>query len=180
MDTLHTFVTKLVTGWLPVNHRQARMENIPTRCPLCPQDETVDHLLQCSIRNNWKQDFQARFKKLMKNQQTCPDIQNELLTASAQWMSGKSQDYSTHTQALIGWNLFHRGFLSKTWGERQIYFARTTRPETLVDRKAKDKLNQWPEYIIQFIWTELHQMWKTRCDWVHRKNDQHASTQAQL
>ena len=23
-------------------------------------------------------------------------------------------------------------------------------------------------------------MWKTRCDWVHRKNEQHESTQAQL
>ena len=31
MDILHTFVTKLVTGWLQVNHRQARIDHIPAR-----------------------------------------------------------------------------------------------------------------------------------------------------
>ena len=180
MDIIHTFVTKLVTGWLPVHHRQARMENIPARCPLCPEDETVDHMAQCPSRNNWKQDFQTRFSKLLKNQQTCPTLQHELLQASSQWMSGEHHDLSTDPQALIGWNLFHRGLLAKAWGERQIYFARTTRPTTLIDRKGQEKLLRWPETIIQFIWMEMHQMWKTRCEWVHRKNEQHESTQAQI
>ena len=180
MDTRHTFVTKLVTGWLPVNQRQARMENIPARCPMCSEDETLDHLVQCSSRTIWKQDFQTRFSKLLKNQNTCPSITKELLQASKQWLAGELEDFTTHPQAMIGWNLFHRGFLAKTWSERQTFFARTTRPESLIERKAKDKLTQWPEIIIQFIWTELHQLWKTGCDWVHRKNEQHASTQDQL
>jgi hypothetical protein len=147
---------------------------------MCPDDETVDHLAQCPSRLNWQQDFQNRFRKLLKNQQTCPTITDELLQASKQWLSGEMQDFSTDPQALIGWNLFYRGFLAKTWGDRQTYYARTTRPDSLIDRKAKDKLTKWPEFVIQFIWTELHLLWKTRCDWVHRKNEQHASTQDQL
>ena len=116
----------------------------------------------------------------MTNLRTCPSIQHELLQTSKQWMAGEYKDFSIYSQSMVGWNLFHRGFLAKTWGERQQYFARTTRPESLQDRKAQDKLNQWPEYIIQFIWTEVHQMWKTRCDWVHQKNEQHESTQSQI
>jgi hypothetical protein len=54
------------------------------------------------------------------------------------------------------------------------------RPDLGKGKKEKEKLERWPEVVIQFIWTEMHQLWKTRCDWVHRQNDQHASTQDQI
>jgi hypothetical protein len=180
MDTLHTFITKLVTGWLPVNHRQARIEHIPSKCPLCPQEETVDHLAQCPSRNHWQQDFISRFRKTMKEQRTCPNIQDEILQASTSWLKGELQDYSTHPQAMIGWNLLHRGFMSKTWSERQKFYVRMYRPDLGRDSKEREKLDRWAEVIIQFIWTELHQLWKNRCEWVHRKTEQHSSTQDQI
>ena len=54
------------------------------------------------------------------------------------------------------------------------------RPDLGKDQKEREKLERWSEVIIQFVWTELHQLWKTRCEWVHRKNEQHASTQDQI
>ena len=129
MDSHHTFLTKLVTGWLPVNHRQARMEHIPARCPLCPSDETVDHLAQCPSRKHWQQDFISRFHKLLKSQHTCPNVQAELLKTSKAWLNGDTPDYSTHPQALIDWNLLYRGFMSKTWREQRTYYIRMHRPD---------------------------------------------------
>jgi hypothetical protein len=180
MDTHHTFITKLVTGWLPVNHRQARIEHIPATCSLCTEEETVDHLAQCPSRKNWQKDFISRFRKTLKEQHTCPEIQKELLQATTSWLKQELRDYSTHPQAMIGWNLLHRGFMSKTWSEQQRFYVRMYRPDLGKDSKEKEKLERWAEVIIQFIWTEIHQLWKTRCDWVHKKNEQHASTQDQI
>jgi hypothetical protein len=156
------------------------MENIPARCPLCPDDETVDHLAQCPSRSHWQQDFISRFHKILKEQHTCPTIQKELLQASKAWLAGDLEDYSTHPQAMIGWNLLHRGFISKTWREQQNFYIRMYRPDLGKDSKEREILARWPEVIIQFIWTEFHQLWKTRCDWVHRKTEEHVSMQDQI
>jgi hypothetical protein len=132
------------------------MEHIPARCPLCPKDETVDHLAQCPSRIHRQQYFISRFRKTLTEQNTCPTIQKELLQASKAWLAGELVDYSTHPQAMIGWNLLHREFISKTWREQQTFHIRMHRPDLGRDTKEREKLEQWPEVIIQLIWMELH------------------------
>jgi hypothetical protein len=48
------------------------------------------------------------------------------------------------------------------------------------DKTTREKTDQWPTNVIAFIWMEAHQMWKHRCDFVHRKTEQLASAQDQL
>ena len=45
---------------------------------------------------------------------------------------------------------------------------------------TREKTERWPVNVIAFIWMEAHQLWKHRCDYAHRKTEQHATAQEQL
>jgi hypothetical protein len=73
-----------------------------------------------------------------------------------------------------------RGFMSKAWEWQQKKYIRVHHPELMNDKTTREKTERWAGNVISFIWIEAHQMWKHRCDFVHRRTEQHASAQEQL
>ena len=73
-----------------------------------------------------------------------------------------------------------RGCMCKEWEWQQKKYIRVHHPELMDDKTTRGKTERWPVHVIAFIWTESHQMWKHRCNYVHRKTEQHATAQEQL
>ena len=83
-------------------------------------------------------------------------------------------------QTEIGWNLLLRGFLAQQWQDDQRKYVHMKMPALMKSKAERRKQEHRSTYVLSFIWSEVHEYWKTRCDYVHRKTEQHVSTQDQL
>ena len=70
--------------------------------------------------------------------------------------------------------------MCKEWEWQQKTYVRAHHPELMDNQTTRDKTDRWSSNVITFIWIESHQLWKHRCDFVHRKTEQYATAQEQL
>ena len=77
------FSTKMIIRWLPTGHRTAKYGGLVTGCHRCGEDETVDHLFQCSHQLEWKQSFLERLTKFLTDIDTAADVRRAISKARA-------------------------------------------------------------------------------------------------
>jgi hypothetical protein len=136
-------IQKLRSGWLPVNDRQARMETDHLAgCSECSSAnlvfETIDHIFQCegAPRRKAIRDKLEMLRTNLSEWGTAPQISDAILAGVLAWINGQSApDQETFIdsgdavgqlvgrayaeQNSLGWNVFIRGFWTKSWREAQ-------------------------------------------------------------
>lgn len=167
--TAHTLSTtirtsKVMHGWLPVMHQQGRITG-STQCPGCEeQDETFDHMIQCT--HEWMQ--VARRQAIINVReagvkQRLPigfmnNIQQYLRITLTGSNEVQDRDLAgvMRSQQTIGHKMFLRGFLSTGW----LRLLRSYESQDTELRMAK---------LIRIIWDKvIKPLWATRNDILHR------------
>ena len=171
--------SKIMHGWLPVNHIVGRVTHI-TQCPGCNhRDETMDHLFHCPnpvIRNIISERLRALSQFLVKSRVSrsfsVPFLEFLLAylaqNADPSTINAFAQE-AFQSQMDIGQSLFVRGLLSVEW----LYLLRHTRHE-----RPENVLTN----IIWFLWHDfVIPIWKVRNNLLHRsKNLTTSAVEARL
>ena len=161
--------SKIMHGWLPVNHIVGRVTQI-TQCPGCHhRDETMDHLFHCPnlvIRRTIDERLRALstffVKSRISRRFSVPFL--EFLLA---YFAQNPEPHTIHTLAQeafqgqmdIGQNLLLRGFISVEW-LHLLRHTRHDRPEIIMTN------------IVWFLWHEVViPIWKARNDLLHRSQN---------
>jgi len=76
--TKQIYIIKLLTGWLPVNHRLNKMMTTKLYCPNCENEETIGHIFQCPGRHSWRQQFFKNSQLVLQKYQTPPELSQEV------------------------------------------------------------------------------------------------------
>ena len=159
---LRSRVQKLRCGWLPVNSRESRSD--PDRFPGCSACsntnlvvETVDHIFTCTntTRRQAIRERFAVFDLRFREMNTANILITAIKTGTLAWIEGidtppveslalpstplgqlVAQAYKEQTS--LGWNVFFRGFWTKTWRVAQeLEFQR------LICRDRQDNGERW-------------------------------------
>ncbi len=172
--------SKIMHGWLPVNHVVGRVTHI-TQCPGCNHhDETMDHLFHCpnpTIRKTIDEQLKALSKFLQKSRVSRQFSSVPFLEFLLAYLAQNNEPFTINTfaqeafqsQMDIGQHLFIRGFLSIEW----LHLLRHTH---------HDRLENVLTNIIGLLWHEfITPIWKVRNNILHRsKNLTTSATEARL
>jgi hypothetical protein len=168
---MHT--SKLMYGWLPVNHVVGRYSGI-TQCPgCCESDETLDHLFHCPhpAMTQARLDSLASLRRFLIRSHISRGFSYTFLECVTSYLEGTSP-YTTiplgqetyQSQLDIGHSLFLRGFLSTKWTSLLRFFG-----------------HDHPEHgitsIISHMWHEFfHRIWVARNHLLHRSQNMTTAT----
>jgi hypothetical protein len=176
-ETICRYVTKLCCQWLPTNDRMNLTDGVTDTCKVCGEKEDNDHLFSCNGSTEWRLEFYTKlYKHLVKS--------STAATMIAMIMQGLRWQFENHDptfaideekQHKIGWHHLFRGWIDKTWQHRHEQYIQNKFPE---DGKKRDTAKMWSVYLIEFMLTEGHAQWKTRCDKVHEKVKRNETEQA--
>jgi hypothetical protein len=167
------FTTKLTTLWLPVGVNEVRQgTRCVDECPLCKQTETITHLNQCKQRHNWQKTFLEELRKMLQDEATERDLQQEIIEGIHNWLEGNEALQSTQTR--IGWFQLLR-YINLPWIMRQERHYRNTRVD---QRKYSGTL--WGRKLITWMWMQAHIVWKHRCEALHGKEGTSLKVQENL
>jgi hypothetical protein len=181
------FIFKFCMSLLPTGKTLHRRESrFDDRCPACssPQ-ESNDHLFQCQdiSRQRWRSATTSDIRKRLETNSTNPVLVDIMMAGLDSYFHSKPLDYSEFTefdhpfhprrpyyslmrhQDAIGWSHFLRGKLSHHWTLLQQDFVWRTNPSMSFDREA------WLRLIIPPIFTACHDLWTTRNEERHGKDD---------
>lgn len=153
LPQLRTFVTKLCAKALPTNKKLSQRDNSPAQCLLCGAEESNSHLWLCRCRQSWRTTFCANLAKHLHDVQTTPQLTTDILSKTRQYLEDPVQD--KHSDWQYAWTF--RGFIPQEW--------------------SVDQSQDWGKRLIQFIWNELHALWKQRNDTIHDKDQRNWSSQ---
>jgi hypothetical protein len=171
-------IQKLRCGWLPVNDRQARIERDQLAgCSACSSTglvvETIDHIFQCegaSRRKAVKEKLELLRSKLSE-WGTAPQLRDAILAGISAWIVGDDipdleslkvsddavgdhirEAYSE--QISLGWNVFIRGFWTKSWRlAQEEYWARTGKPDPFATGESwSGKVQGWFFDFVSYVW----------------------------
>ena len=85
-----------------------------------------------------------------------------------------TMDISEDHQNKIGWDNIIRGWTNKMWQTQQEKHLRQNFP----DNKTKaEKGKNWSLYLIEWLWSQGHSLWKDRCDKAHEKTGRSETAQ---
>jgi zinc-binding in reverse transcriptase len=151
--TLHRFTTRLLHGHLPTRRRLHQQGQTSSNlCPLCQNEETHDHMFQCSHREEWRTGFLEQLTEHLTDQETDPTVSTELLTCTRSWLTATNPNPDSHCdQISIGVHLLHRGLVGIDWSYRQQ-----------THYQANDNPlygHQWTRNLILFFWDEANELW---------------------
>ena len=159
---MQRFITKFAMGWLPTGVREKRCGAPSEACVLCSAPETLDHLLRCKHKHQWRAQFLNDISNHLKISNTAADVRTELLSGIDKWLQAQPTDKGS-PQTEIGWGLLLRGYLHKDYTHKMDKFF-SDQPE--LDPKTHNG-TRWGTNLIKFCWQEIHKLWKLRCHLVH-------------
>ncbi len=158
--------SKIMHGWLPVNHMVGHSTQI-RQCPGCTEmDETIDHLFHCS-HPRMRQTINERMielKKFLRRSRAPRSFATPLIVFIQSYIDNNSHPITENalaqeafqSQMDIGQEMIVRGFLSTEW-LHLLRNAQHDRPDALLTK------------VIWFLWHDfLRPLWKTRNDILHR------------
>jgi hypothetical protein len=179
---LHIFTTKLITGWLPIGTRMQRYGNIITKCHRCNQIETMDHLFQCSGREDENKVLVNNLTQFLVSSDTITPIIAAMTQAFQEWLmphlraqpliASNSITHCYNDQSMIGWHLAARGLFCTAWSTLQE------------SNDPNGKHGQWQTKLSSWIIQQAHSIWCERNTEIHQPDDttsrQEQETQAQI
>ena len=161
--------SKIMHGWLPINHMQGHATGI-TQCPCCPSpDETMDHLFRCPHRAlmQKKDDLITSVRSKGISSGIPRVIMEAICRLLYDFVHGRHPQIPDHTsiaaavrsQMAIGIRLLPRGFISIKWLHAMEEFG--------VERPAQ-KFSK----LLRLIWFEFTDtLWRNRNEIVHSANN---------
>ena len=157
------FILKLSHRWLPTGAKMLTWKKQShDECKLCKHSETNDHLFQCPQRGIWRADFLDKLRKHLDGFRTAADIRTTILKNVKGWLNGDTIPVEHSVQDGIGWRGFIRGFVSVEFSKLQDQFYRD---QHLSAREYSGAL--WSQRLIEFLWREIHILWKACNKQVH-------------
>ena len=99
----------------------------------------------------------------MTKLKTNPQIQQIINSGIANYLKNQ-QTVIDHPQSQLGWRSFLMGYYHSTFITDQTDHA--------IRNKTKGTGSSWAVSLRNFIWTELHQLWLSRCEALHNPDDE--------
>jgi hypothetical protein len=182
-QTDKTRLHKFVHRWLPTNKKLHDYNKEQTnKCPSSNAIKTNDHVTLCgnTRRNQIKTKTTTNLAKLLDKYYTCPHIKEIILTGIKKIWQGDYSQVTNHEisftperttkralddQNKIGWSNFYRGRVALKW--------QTAQQEYYSDKfKKYQDTNQWTTAIITTVWYGFLQLWESRKDDKHGRDQQ--------
>ena len=146
--------------------------HIDSDCPMCGEEETGAHLLQCQsspATDRWELSLQ-NLKLWMEKENTLPDIIEVILGYMNNWRTGETTyeydgtwpgiDAAITHQSVIGWQCFIEGLISPQWSACQLMYYQWL----LISKTGR----RWAIMLISKLVSVAWDMWE------HRNGQQHA------
>ena len=143
----------MTAGWLPTNTLTSHYNCTTKACINCNEDETNSHVFTCSKQEEWRQKFLLDLQQILQEQQTHPEIQQQLLE-----QVGKTTNKglaNTQRKHGIEWRTVFCGMIPLSIIDKQEQY--------LQEQNSKKTGNNWANQIRSFLWTQQLTRWKTRC-----------------
>ena len=157
---LQHFVTKLCAKALPTNKKLAQREGTPPACPLCGRAESNTHLWRCHNRQEWKENFLRALAQHLTESGTNSYILDHITDQTRMYLAGGPERTIENP---IGWDCMMMGFVPHEWSTGN----------------SIDPIS-WSSNLIEFLWKQIHTLWKSRNDTVHRHSEHHRSLQEEI
>jgi hypothetical protein len=162
------FSIKQTIGWLPTGDRLHIQGSNLIDCPMCGEEENIDHIIICSVREKANIDLMDRFNEYLEKIDTDPKIIKTMSNGLKDWMNLKITDNSNKhsdvyatamiAQDNIGWNMLCRGYLAVNWAQIQ---------ERHYDGKNRKTGDGWCAKISTWWITAIQEVWVIRNKHIH-------------
>ena len=174
------FLTKQGSGFLPTGvMMQRRKEWDNPHCPMCHQNEDTHHILKCTSpqgTDHYDRAFTELDQWLEKT--TSPEIGQAIYSLYDDYRNDKDEQIlydnwspilcnAVTTQWKLGTTAFTAGILAKQWVYAQDEHYMYT-------NKRKHSADLWVARLISRLWRLHHDVWKHRCHFLHKKEQQEA------
>jgi len=147
-------------------------------CPVCMKvPETWDHVLQCQFceMKQEKMEKMEDVKKILKTKKTHPILQQRLLAAMLQYLNNYKINLPVGDDLFPEVNASFRDQMQLGFGN--MFCGVITHKFGLIQQKYYNEIgvnarkfnaNEWNIAVIRMLLNFSHDMWKYRCDYVHR------------
>ena len=152
------YITKMMTGWLPVYHHLNKMESMQQKCPLCQQEETISHLFQCPHRQNWRKQFLQHLDEFL-NQQNTSHLFRQNLHRHMQEIFTPTQE----TQHFKHFTLF-AGLIPTDWPHQ-------ANPDDTTNLPITPKQHQWATKLSAWYTRQGQDLWIARNNHIYNKEN---------
>jgi hypothetical protein len=176
--TMQRRISKFVNGWWNVGKQRRRINAkdfvLCPRCKLCR--ETTEHVLYCSRLSPETQEYRTTLKETINS--VTPDTITGMILSILRRLSVEPDNSpqpaipdtlppevrkeirkAIREQAAIGWKLFLRGYMAKSWTHA---YSKLSGNEL-----ESDTTKKWSSTVISCLWTYAFSMWKLRCTVLH-------------
>lgn len=175
------FIQKFIHEWVPVNSHKS-MGNPPQAqyCPHCKTEiETQSHMATCKhiTVQHWWNDTVKKVDSYMNKTKTDQALRHLLIQGLEEWRETKHPPRPENlknrhktlfcAQNQIGWNHLLQGRFAIEW---TVAYDKTN--HSSLDGRT------WVRRIIHILWTELHKLWKIRCNVQHGTDSESYKIQA--
>jgi len=142
----------MLTGWLPVFHQVNKMTNGKQMCPLCQNDETINHMYQCQHRQQWRNKFEHELHKQLILINTPIPLQDEI---------------SHHLHQILHDNVQYTHFSHFT-----LFAGLIPRQWSIQHQNNTDLQSslQWAMKISKWFTTKGYELWTTRNNQLHNED----------
>ena len=161
---------KYVHDWLPTGEVQDRRYKTKSKCPLCPNQDTRDHMRQCPTNSSVMEEFYSNLERQLTKWKTEPGLARLWLTSlkgdalpyrgtekNSQWIQQLQDEQHT-----LGHKQMWSGFISQKWGDvQEAYHRREKHNQTYTGKR-------WATTLVHSLWTLALSLWKKRVQALHR------------
>ena len=131
------FIIKLMNGWLPVFHRTNKMMNLQRKCPLCQNDETIEHIFQCHGRQEWQTSFGKQLEQELKRINTSSTLQTTIIQHLTNLLIP-----SDHHPHIYSYKIF-AGLIPKSWTNQALQLRDNTTTNQHSTATWSTKFSKW-------------------------------------
>jgi hypothetical protein len=178
-----TRLHKFIHRWLPTNKKLNVIDKEHcSKCPSCNETETNDHVTECNNprRRQVRNKIKTNLAKILDKYHTCLQIKECILIGVTKAWNGdmnpiQHQDLSfalqgnvkqaLEDQQEVGWTNFYRGRIALEWQTAQQEHY------TKQFNKYQDT-DKWTTAIITTLWHGFLQLWESRKDDQHGRDQQ--------
>jgi len=156
-DHLQVYTIKLMTGWLPVHHHTNKMVTTKQYCPLCQNEETIAHLLQCNGRRLWQQQFLANLQRKLKQLHTTDELYHRVVNYFTT-ITTDSANYHHYKHFTV-----FAGLLPQQWTQKVCNTDNMNAHQHIWS-------SNWPDQIGKWLLHQGHTLWNLRNKKIHEKD----------
>ena len=150
------------------------------KCPLCENEETSEHLIQCkhSSRTPWKCGLIRALRTKMENTNTSFSLTETFVSAISDWMENGFIDLrkyperfreAIHQQDRIGWNHLFAGKISQAW--LQMYEDTYVKPRSSGTHHHPEGF-VWGAHLVKIILQNMIILWEQQNKDIHGDTDE--------